>query len=557
MNPELTTLALCLAGLLILSVLLRQARRGGVPSGPARAAWPAAPSTPAGTTPVPQEPAPRARHFRDALDQALLRGERHLGGQAVVDLTPQTLHQPWPLREAERRSGLTRRLWRVQGDCHLPHAMRFNGEVLAHGQIVTAPGGLYHALMAGSRLHLARRCHLHTWGHAGQVDIEGGARLWGTVSADHAMLVAAGVEFHHLSAPVLRFTGDWWPAGTALAGAVVAPDEQEGVSWDPVARRGDAWRSARFAPLRSWQGSLFGRGDLSLGEGSEVHGHLRARGELTLKAGTVVHGNVLAAGEIFLAPGCRVSGHLISETAVHIAEGCVIGHGERSTTVRAPRVDIDPGAVVLGEVWSGSRRMPPRALPDRLPASADGLQAADPEVRRLGALVGPWWLDLPAAPWQASQAGQRLLVAGSLDIPPLHAWQGELEVRGDLGIGAGSRCLGAVRADGDLQIAAGALMLGDLHCGRTLQLAAGSRIGGSMHAGSAIHIGPGCTLGTPDQPVRISAPVVSIAQGVVLHGEVIATDSGRTVGTLADPLPPEPQAQESLWADTALMESED
>ena len=298
-----------------------------------------------------------ARRFAQHLQLAIEGGETQLGESKIVRIT--SPGERWPMDERETRYAASRRLWRVDGSAELPAGITFLAEVAVEHDVVTAPRGVYRALLAGGRMKLAPRTRVLRWAHADEIQIDRACRLPGRVSAERCLHVGQSVRFGVLHAPEIRFAHDAKPAVAPTTAAVLAPVTHTGLphpeQWVLNAGRGVAGRSIDLLAHHAWRVDLVCRGRLTLGEGCHARGSLKAHGDLELGAGCHVAGSVFAQGQVRIGAGCVVLGCVVSETAVILEPGCVIGAPGQEATVSAPHIDVAANVRVHGTLWASAK----------------------------------------------------------------------------------------------------------------------------------------------------------------------------------------------------------
>ena len=315
----------------------------------------------------PSDVAPLHIDTQDALDPPFLARSfaARLGAavsvrQAELGPTP-IAHAPaegrWPLRASEGRAAQSRRIWHAAGDADLPAGISFMGEVVANGDLRSAPRGVYRALWSGQRLHLAEMGTVLHWAHGAQVDVQPGCQLGGRVSADESIVLRGELAFALLHAPSVRFAlpegaaaGATWTGPSIFPSGLLAP-----VVWDSVGHRGTCSEPLAISARRAWSGDLVCAADLWLGAGCHARGSLKARGDIAADEGCRVSGSVFAEGLIRLGAHCTVIGSVVSETEIVLGAGCLIGAPGCPATVAAPRITVAPGTVVHGTLWAGER----------------------------------------------------------------------------------------------------------------------------------------------------------------------------------------------------------
>jgi len=294
-----------------------------------------------------------ARAFAARLATCVAAGQSRMGSNEIA-LAPS--NGPWPLAADELRRQRSRRVWRGPGDLIVPDGVLFLAEVAAAGSLCTAPGGSHRALLAGQRLLLAPHTTVLRWAHGRRVDVAGGCRLPGRVSADEVISLGGEALFRLLHAPAIRFE----PLAAAATPAGAPPGLASGplpsrVAWDEIARRGTCDTPLEMGDHRAWSGDLVGRADIVLGTGCLADGSLKSRADVVSGTGCTVTGSIVAEGRIELGARCRVFGAVVSETAIVLGAGTVVGSPDRPATVAAPMIDVAAGVVVHGTLWAGKR----------------------------------------------------------------------------------------------------------------------------------------------------------------------------------------------------------
>lgn len=296
-----------------------------------------------------------ARRFSLHLQLALDGGETRLGRSEIVRIKSPS--EGWPMSERELRHGASRRLWRVDGSAELPAGIAFLAEVAVERDAITAPRGVYRALLAGGRLKLAPRTRLLRWAHADDIQIDRACRLAGRVSAERSISVGPGVRFGVLHAPEIRFAPGTQPAPAAgpAPSMIIHTGLFQPARWTLSAGRGVATSSVDIAANYAWRIDLVCHGRLTLGAGCHARGSLKAHAELVLGPGCHVAGSVFAQDAVRVGAGCVVLGCVVSETAVILEDGCVIGSPGQQSTVSAPHIEVAPSVRVHGTVWASTK----------------------------------------------------------------------------------------------------------------------------------------------------------------------------------------------------------
>lgn len=113
---------------------------------------------------------------------------------------------------------------------------------------------------------------------------------------------------------------------------------------------------------------------------------------------------------------------------------------------------------------------------------------------------------------------------------------GDLIVRGELSVGTGAVIDGTVKVHGSIDVADGVRITGGLFCDGSVRLGKGCKIDGVCTAGSDMQIDSDTVIGHEDRRVTVTAARMTVADGVRIHGVVVATESG----SVEAELPPAP-----------------
>lgn len=130
--------------------------------------------------------------------------------------------------------------------------------------------------------------------------------------------------------------------------------------------------------------------------------------------------------------------------------------------------------------------------------------------------------------WDAASSSGR--APGSLQVPPLRRWRGDLVCEGHLSLGEGCEAEGSLRATGSLNLGAGCRVHGGLIAPGEIYLAAGCEVQSSIVSETLVVLGAGCVVGVPGAHATVRAPRVEIGKGVVVHGTVWSGQHMRTIG---------------------------
>jgi len=133
-----------------------------------------------------------------------------------------------------------------------------------------------------------------------------------------------------------------------------------------------------------------------------------------------------------------------------------------------------------------------------------------------------------ALPEHAHPIGDHYRVEGDLEIPAGARVTSSLVVAGSLTIGPGALVEGSVKAHRDVELADGARVRGGVVARRRVMVGASAWIGGPVIAEERIRLGHRSVVGGPELPATVSAPVIELAAGATVYGQISAPLGART-----------------------------
>ena len=185
-----------------------------------------------------------------------------------------------------------------------------------------------------------------------QVRLVPGVATPPVVSASVRILANAGSQFQKLSAPTIAL-------GSADTERRSPHHERPCTSLmtlphaQPWGDRG--WRiqgNCHIADAQQVTGPLVVMGSLTLGADCVVEGDVKAHGPVKVGLRTRIHGALFSEQAIALHEDAQVQGPVVSEVRVDLGPGVVIGRLEHPSTLSAPQLLAQAGAVVHGTAWA-------------------------------------------------------------------------------------------------------------------------------------------------------------------------------------------------------------
>jgi len=244
------------------------------------------------------------------------------------------------------------------GDLSLPDDCVHAAEIYAAGDLTGGARSVYRAAMAEGALELAAGSASLRWLHAGRsLRVNDNCRLWGRVSSEGPLHLAAGCRFERLHAQVIDF-GDPAEASEVALARADAPVVEAGDIAHLVDTRGGRWLVAgdfELAAGRRLEHDLVVNGAVILREGSSLKGSLKSRGPLRTERGVRIDGAVVGEQDVALGRDGVIGGPVISERTLTLGTRCVVGAPDVPTTVSARDIRVEPGSRCHGTVWAHQR----------------------------------------------------------------------------------------------------------------------------------------------------------------------------------------------------------
>lgn len=197
---------------------------------------------------------------------------------------------------------------------------------------------------------------------------------------------------------------------------------------------------------------------------------------------------VHAVGSLTVGDGSHLYGRTSSEQQIRL--GRAVGFDR----LGAPAVLTGPGAAPAP--------MPP--VPERM------LPFEPPEKR-------------------ARLMGDVLRIEGDVTVPAGTLVTGNLVVGGRLRLGPAARVRGNVKAHGQVELATAAVVEGSLVSREAIEIGGQCWVGGPVISEAALQLGAGAHVGSPDRPSTVSGRTVTMADGSVVCGQIVASEGGQTL----------------------------
>ena len=228
----------------------------------------------------------------------------------------------------------------------LPAETTFARDIYAAAGMIGGSKNRYRAILAENDVHLGSGSVVLRWVHAvGTFSTDPDCKLYGRISSDRVIRLNADCSFLRLNAPQIE-TGETTdsiaPPGSADLPANV------GTATPRTLHDGDL----EIPAGEVFHGSLVVRGRLRVGSGARICGSVKSEKDMVLEPRVCVDGSLTSARKMHIGQDCRVHGPVIAERTLRMERGTRCGTAENPTTVSAPRIEVEPGVVVLGTLWA-------------------------------------------------------------------------------------------------------------------------------------------------------------------------------------------------------------
>jgi cytoskeletal protein CcmA (bactofilin family) len=228
----------------------------------------------------------------------------------------------------------------------LPAETTFSKDIYAAEGLIGGTKNRYRAILAEKDVHLGNGSVVLRWVHAvGRFSTDPDCKLYGRISSDRIIRLNSDCTFLRLNAPQIE---------TGETTGLIAPSESAdspAAAATPVARTlcdGDL----EIPPGEVLHGSLVVRGRLHIGSGARICGSVKSEKSMVLQPRVSVEGSLISARSMYIGRDCRIRGPVIAERTIQMEGGTRCGTAESPTTVSAPRIEVEPGVVVMGTLWA-------------------------------------------------------------------------------------------------------------------------------------------------------------------------------------------------------------
>lgn len=237
---------------------------------------------------------------------------------------------------------------------NLPDGYFFESEVYSRHTISSGQHNTFRAVLSEEDIHLQDFSAVLRWIHAGRhLKVGTGCTLYGRASADNSITLSDECTFERISAPLIEVSAyQKQDVDIARAQAPRTLFESFPRVREQFGRRWLLKGSLDFPAQHFFDGDIVAGSAMNIGAYGHIKGSVKSNADMHIGAHVCIEGSTVSAKSLYIGPGCIISGPVIAEEVVLIAAGTIVGSPGRLTSITAPRIIIEPGAMVYGTMWA-------------------------------------------------------------------------------------------------------------------------------------------------------------------------------------------------------------
>lgn len=236
----------------------------------------------------------------------------------------------------------------------LPEGHFYEAEIYSQHGITAGGHNTFRAMMAEEDILLGDYNSVLRWVHtAGQLHAGVGCTFFGRASADVGIHLSDESVFERMSAPIIEM-GPYLKQDQDVARAQGPRTLMQDL---PRVREnyGKRWLLEGvfdFPEQHFFEGDIISGKAMNIGAYAHIKGSLKSNDDCHIGAHVCVEGSTVSTENIYIGPGCIIAGPVIAENTISIAAGSIIGAPGKLTSITAPRIFIEPGAIIYGTLWA-------------------------------------------------------------------------------------------------------------------------------------------------------------------------------------------------------------
>ncbi len=310
----------------------------------------------------------RVVQAHDGHIQHFANGFRHFAENKLVDISKSQATSPserdpsiyyqtdeiTPIVIPEKKN--IRQLILSRFPLNLPPNKYYESEIYSSRAIYAGYNNYFRAVLGKEDVFLGEDCNVLRWVHSDtSLYVQKGSKLYGRASANQKIVLEDTCEFERLQASRIEFG-----SRASSTPSAIVPDMHNArmfISELPdthshFERRWVVKASLNFPKQSEFDGDIIAKSHMQIGANAKINGSLKSNGNCIISKKATINGSVISTENLHISEDCKVKGPVISESAVYISAGTVIGSEHMPTTVSAPNITIEPGAVIYGAVWA-------------------------------------------------------------------------------------------------------------------------------------------------------------------------------------------------------------
>lgn len=248
-----------------------------------------------------------------------------------------------PLRQSDETCPV---LLAAAMDLSLPPDTAFSKDIYVAGRFRGGTKNRYRAILGEKEIYLGAESRVMRWVHSvGEFSAGRACQLHGRVSSDSGVQLNRECTFQRMNAPRIQF-------GQDATRELDVIDDRSGETSVKKTQRLLHDGDFEIAPGEVFHGNLVARGKLRIGSGARVWGDVKGDQGVIVESGARLEGSLISSTAMHIGANCFVHGPIIAEKLLTLATGSRGGSAESPTTVSAPWIQVEEGAVVFGTLWA-------------------------------------------------------------------------------------------------------------------------------------------------------------------------------------------------------------
>jgi predicted acyltransferase (DUF342 family) len=232
----------------------------------------------------------------------------------------------------------------IRNNLESENNVTFKKEVYARGNVFIGESNRLQALACDGDLHVRKGTRFLRWLDAeGRVKVDEECDLGISATCSGELSMAHKCSFTRLYGYPVVTANNTIPVGDKDDQAIGDNTVSEGISTE--------WYISDMPPHCQKNCNVIAKGNLSIGEQSVIHGHIKSHGKVVTGASVTVMGNLFAEGDIEIGPGSRVLGSVFSQGYITVRHGVTIGSKNQIKSIVGKKgISLESGVRAYGYI---------------------------------------------------------------------------------------------------------------------------------------------------------------------------------------------------------------